>query len=260
MTLLNCIEKGINQCFALIPRKAPITSSFDEVCLIAHRGAHDKKERFVENTEAAFANALALGCWGIEFDVRATADNVLVVNHDPCLSRLWGKDAAINSLDFKSLRQMAPEIPSLSEIIERYGRRMHLFIELKAPFTAESILLANLKSLNPVENYHLISLSEPLLASLSKIPKAAMLLVPLHHNVSEFCTLSIQKHYGGVLGHYLLMTNHKIQQLRKAKQCIGVGFIDSKWGLYREVNRGLNWLFTNKARQMAAYLQTLHPY
>lgn len=51
--------------------------------IIAHRGA-SRAER--ENTVAAFAAAVRQGADGIELDVRRTADDALVVHHDPRLA------------------------------------------------------------------------------------------------------------------------------------------------------------------------------
>jgi alkaline phosphatase D len=50
--------------------------------VIAHRGAF-KKNGFPENSIASLREAIRLNCAGSEFDVRMTADSVLVVNHDP---------------------------------------------------------------------------------------------------------------------------------------------------------------------------------
>lgn len=46
---------------------------------IAHRGGADL---WPENTLAAFAEAIALGADGLEFDVQLSADNVLIIHHD----------------------------------------------------------------------------------------------------------------------------------------------------------------------------------
>ena len=48
--------------------------------VLAHRGA-SRAER--ENTVAAFRRAHEMGADGVELDVRRTADDVLVVHHDP---------------------------------------------------------------------------------------------------------------------------------------------------------------------------------
>jgi glycerophosphoryl diester phosphodiesterase len=50
--------------------------------VFAHRGAHRDAR---ENTLAAFRAAVALGVDGVEFDVRKSADGVLVVHHDPAI-------------------------------------------------------------------------------------------------------------------------------------------------------------------------------
>ncbi len=52
--------------------------------VIAHRGATTRRDgsRIRENTLEAFERAVELGVAGIDFDVRRTADDVLVVHHD----------------------------------------------------------------------------------------------------------------------------------------------------------------------------------
>lgn len=50
--------------------------------VIAHRGAW-KKNHLPENSIASLKTAIAMGCAGSEFDVRMTADDSLVINHDP---------------------------------------------------------------------------------------------------------------------------------------------------------------------------------
>ncbi len=50
--------------------------------VIAHRGAW-KKDHLPENSIASLKAAIALGCAGSEFDVRMTADDSLLINHDP---------------------------------------------------------------------------------------------------------------------------------------------------------------------------------
>src|SRR5690242_20322910 len=51
---------------------------------IAHRGGAGLRP---ENTLAAFANAVRLGCDGAELDVQLSADGVAVVHHDFRLNR-----------------------------------------------------------------------------------------------------------------------------------------------------------------------------
>src|SRR3990167_7046693 len=86
---VSALEHFINLIFACLPQKKPNAKLSKKVKLIAHRGAYDHSKNIIENTTAAFEHALKLKCYGVEFDVRSTADNVLVIHHDPTLERLW---------------------------------------------------------------------------------------------------------------------------------------------------------------------------
>lgn len=79
--------------------------------IIAHRGAsHDA----AENTLAAFRLAADQGADGIELDVRRTADDRLVVHHDPRI----GDATAIREVSLAEVRALAPEVPLLSDVLE----------------------------------------------------------------------------------------------------------------------------------------------
>jgi glycerophosphoryl diester phosphodiesterase len=253
MSFLDVLQKVVDVFFAVIPRKKP--TNMHNAFLIAHRGVHNNKDR-IENTLDAFEKALELGCWGVELDVQATKDHVLVVNHDATLQRLWHKNVAIAHLDYKELHHLAPKIPTLAQVVEKYGKRMHLFIEIKTSLVAEGELVKTLQELVPIDDYHLLSLNESLFSSFSRFPKPALLLVAGPYNVEKFCRLSLEKNYGGVLGHYVLLNKNKIKRLQgNNKQRVGVGFINSKFGLYRELNRGVLWLFSNNVSTLSRCLK-----
>jgi len=55
---------------------------FNSNPVVAHRGAW-KKNQLPENSIAALREAIKLKCSGAEFDVRMTADDSLIINHDP---------------------------------------------------------------------------------------------------------------------------------------------------------------------------------
>ncbi|KTD11889.1 glycerophosphoryl diester phosphodiesterase [Legionella gratiana] len=255
--LLNLLGKTIDGYFSFIPRNKPSQELMHSVRLIAHRGAHNHSQGIIENTIPAFDLAKELGCWGIEFDVHSTADHVLVINHDATLKRLWGHNQEIAKMSFNELHALAPKIPTLEEVIAAYGKSMHLFIELKTPLRDAAILANQLRELSAGEDYHLLTLNSAIFSSLTQFPKESLLLVAIHNNVQEFCNLCINENYGGVLGHYLLMHKKVINQLRAAQKIVGVGMVDSKYSLYRELNRGINWLFTDRAAEMSLYLQSM---
>ncbi len=71
--------------------------------VIGHRGA---AARAPENTLAGFRIAKLLGCGWIEFDVRLTADDVLVVCHDDRLERTTSGYGMISKLPLAAIREV----------------------------------------------------------------------------------------------------------------------------------------------------------
>ena len=255
--LLNGIEKLMDVSLAMIPRQLSQTAPIEKAKIIAHRGGHHHKVGLIENTMAAFDAAYQCGCWGIELDVHATQDGVMVVHHDHDLSRLWQHTDNIDALTFDALRKLAPDIPTLSEVVEKYGQKMHFFIEIKAPFHAHKALLGQLSALKPIQDYHLITLSPEVFYPIATFDKRAMMLVAGHNNVSAMVVESIAQNYAGVLGHYILMTRKYHQMLDAAKQKSGVGFVGSQNALVRCLNQGQTWIFTNTAVKTTNILMKL---
>lgn len=94
--------------------------------LQGHRGA---RWLLPENTLAGFSKALELGVTTLELDIVATADDVLVVSHDPALNPAITRDASgsflsttgpyINTLTYEALQ--AYDVGRL-DTSSRYGR------------------------------------------------------------------------------------------------------------------------------------------
>jgi glycerophosphoryl diester phosphodiesterase len=86
-----------------------------------------------ENTLPSFAAALAAGAQGIELDVHATADGVVVVHHDP----VTRDGVAISATRWSDLREPArrangaTSIPSLASVCDLVAGRAELFVEIK---------------------------------------------------------------------------------------------------------------------------------
>jgi glycerophosphoryl diester phosphodiesterase len=62
---------------------------------------------------------------------------------------------------------------------------------------------------------------------------------------------------GGIAGHYLLLNDRIKQRHIQAGQKIGTGFIRSRNCLYREMNRGVEWIFSNEAVSMQQIVDKL---
>jgi len=90
-----------------------------------------RRER--ENTRPSFVAALAAGAQGIELDVHATVDGVVVVHHDPVTSA--GIEIAttrwsdLNAADDQGDGPAA--IPTLASVCDLVADRAELFVEIK---------------------------------------------------------------------------------------------------------------------------------
>ncbi len=100
--------------------------------VIAHRGDHSSAP---ENSLEAFQRALDAGADGIELDVRTTADGVPVVMHDPSLRRTAGLKLRVSKSTSAQISKArlanGEEVPLFSDVVERFGGRTTLYVELK---------------------------------------------------------------------------------------------------------------------------------
>lgn len=246
--------------YALWPRRRPSAAALAKCMIVSHRGEHDN-EAVLENTLPAFELAAAGGVDSIEFDLRWTADLEPVVVHDPDARRVFGLDLVIAETRFDELRARLPEIPTLAEIVDRFGCRLHLMIELKrdglgAHAARRERLEGILGKLCPGEDFHILALAPELFEAADFV--ARRFCMP----VAELNPDSISRHtlahdYAGMSGHYLLLSTPLIRRHLERGQRIGTGYIASRLCLYRELNRGVSWIFSNRASRLASIRREL---
>jgi glycerophosphoryl diester phosphodiesterase len=239
--------------FARWPQPTPAAVALKGARLIAHRGEHDNLT-IMENSLAAFDRALKAGVWGIELDVRWSGDLVPVVAHDADLQRLYGSRAQIERLTLQELRRLAPQIPSLEDVVGRFGRRLHLMIEIKEPLrrdpVRQSLILKKiLLDLEPVEHYHLMALHPNILTPIIGFPFECYLVIA-YHWPDRFSRWVHRRPWGGLCAHYGLMRNSLIRRHKARGQKVGTAYPASRNCLFRELNRGVDWIFSNDAGRL----------
>jgi glycerophosphoryl diester phosphodiesterase len=218
--------------------------------IVAHRGIYDNI-RIFENSLSAFDKVREAGIWGLECDVRWTRDGVAVVHHDPDGRRLHHFTRPIASMTLRELQPAAPLIPTLETVVQRYGKRLHLMIEVKAapgiaPPEVDRSLAAVLASLVPGKDYHLMSLSLEVLAGIAAVPRRACLPIA-RLNPGAAARAAVAHAYGGMTGHYAFVHRGRIRALHRQGLRVGTGFVNSPGCLYREMARGVDWLFSDRA-------------
>lgn len=113
--------------------------------VVAHRGARLHE---AENTVRAFLLALAQGADALETDLRFTADDRLILFHDPTLERMTEGAGLVRNhtlAQIQALRTRHPggalvadRVPTLAELIEATGGQTPLLLELKDPLFLQS--------------------------------------------------------------------------------------------------------------------------
>ena len=105
--------------------------------VIAHRGASAYRP---ENTLSAYALAVEQAADMIEIDLHLSRDGVVVVTHDELLAGLGGR-GEIAEASLEELRKLdageGERIPTLDEVLDRFGSRIPFNLELKRGARAE---------------------------------------------------------------------------------------------------------------------------
>lgn len=230
---------------AMLPRAMPDKAALQRTRLVAHRGQRDG-QRVQENTFAAFDPVIDAGVAAIEFDVRFTRDDEPVVVHDADLQRVFGHRDRIADLSWRALQQRVPAIPHLEAFLARYAERAHLLLELKTRGTqvAEQRLAALLDPLRPIADYHVLSLRTALFATLPDLPAKAR--VPVAKlNTDAMLDWTLTHPSAGLAGAQFFMRSGQIQRVKAQREFIGSGFIQRTGTLWREIGRGVEWIFSN---------------
>lgn len=110
-----------------------------------HRGS-PKKNR--ENTFQSFETAISDGADFIEFDVRKSRDNKLIIHHDADVS-----GHILRSMKFSEIAALKDitgyEIPTLEDTLRTFVNRIMFDVEIKEPDIAEDTVRLLLKYCSP---------------------------------------------------------------------------------------------------------------
>lgn len=256
--LENLLLPLVDSIFARIPQPPPNPGRLKACKLISHRGEHDNRRVF-ENTMAAFDAAADSGVWGIELDIRWTKDLCPVVIHDPGLSRVFGLPTLVAESSAGELARHCPRVPTLAEVIARFGGRVHLMVEVKAsafhsPERQNRVLDELFSVLEPVRDFHFLGLEPAVFRRISFAPESSFIPVA-RLNFRELSRLALKEGYGGVAGHYTLVGAAAIARHHRAGQGVGTGYPRSRNCLFRELNRGVEWVFSNHAARLQALIR-----
>jgi glycerophosphoryl diester phosphodiesterase len=146
-------------------------------------------------------------------------------------------------------------------VIGRYGGKTHLMVEVKQerypdPGRQNRILRELFAGLKPGADFHLLSLTPEMFRLAPFAPPSACIPVA-RLNVRQLSRLALRNGYGGVAGHYALVGDAVIRRQHAAGQGVGTGYPRSLRVLAREVNRQVDWIFTNHAGDVQGWIRRL---
>src|SRR5699024_8657085 len=174
----------------------------------------------------------AMGASYIEIDLQMTKDGHLVAMHDETVDRTTNGTGRVDSYTLKELKQLdagskfnaanpqyansnyvGAKIPTLDEILERYGTNANYYIETKSPDVYPGMEEAVLKTLNNHNMLNEQSLNQGHVLLQSFSPESLSKLHQLNSNVPLIRLLD--------KGELLSLTQQDFNQIRQ--YAIGVG-------------------------------------
>ena len=240
------------------------TSNAQKTKIIAHRGAW-KEFNLPENSIASLEKAIALKCDGAEFDVRRTADGVLVVNHDPVH---FGDTIQTNTYAYLNRNKLSngESLPTLEQYFLKGTQDKHktlLICEIKeaikdkaqdALATIETLALA--QKLKIEKRIVYISFSKDILLWIKeKQPKATVLYLESDLSIDAV----VQNKFDGINLHYtsFKMNSQLSAAAKNAGLKIGSWTVNELSDLAILQQQGVEWITTNQPQQFQNQLKVV---
>jgi glycerophosphoryl diester phosphodiesterase len=188
--------------------------------LLGHRGA-GVSHAIPENTFASFDLALEHGCDGFEFDVRLTASGNALVCHDPKVGKITLARAEDGQLS---------KLPRMSDVIQRYGQRAFLDIEIKVE-DLESKVLTALRDHPPERGYVVSSFLPDVVMNLEARSRTVSigLICETQAQLSRWPTLPVDY----VIPHQSLVDDKLVQDVHGAGLKILVWTVNDREAMLR---------------------------
>lgn len=251
--VMDNLQWAFDRLYGLFPRR--LTPDAVQPLLVGHRGVFDHPE-VRENTLPAFDIAVARG-GGIEFDLHLTRDNVVVVHHDDTLRRVHGVDLTLRALTLAQLQEVAPAVPTLEEVLERYGHGCpHYFMEPKVRGSEAMRQLAHQVGVS-VQRSHLTGYTT-LLSSEAGMLDVAREVLPWMAKAMVFfvdyrsAVRYVRQHRDtGLAGWYFTYPGSQRTLLEELGLHVGVGQIDYGNTHRHFSNQGYRFQFTNRIDRLA---------
>lgn len=277
MNGVDCVRWIHLLCFILNPAVVTAANSSEgNVKIIAHRGASGYAP---EHTMAAYQLAVEQGADYLEMDLHMTKDGQLIAIHDDTVDRTTNGHGKVNELTLSDIKQLDagswfnrryPEkakphyrrqtIPTLAEVIGKYGDSLNYYIEIKTPLPFPEMADELLKVLRLhqligrdgargqviVESFHTDSLKY----LRQKAPE--LVLIQLGDDPETMNLAKIAQYADGVGPNYLNTKQEFIKNAHTRGLLVHCWTVNNETDMIKLMNWNVDGLFTNyvdKARK-----------
>jgi glycerophosphoryl diester phosphodiesterase len=228
--------------------------------VIAHRGASGERP---ENTLPAYELAVAQRADMIEIDLHRTRDGAIVIYHDEDLTALGGRGEIADATlaDVRALDAGEGErVPTLDEVLERFGKRIPFNLELKqslrGPYAGlEEVTLQRIEALGLLSQTLFSSFYDPVLDVLRRRSPEARIGVLVSGRAPEGWRERARR-FGAEAVHFWvgLATPEAVAAAHGDGLAVHVYTVDDPEEMRRLIDRGVDGIFTNFPRRMRSLL------
>ena len=228
--------------------------------IFAHRGA---SAHAPENTLAAFELALTQQADAIELDVKLSADEQVVVIHDPTVDRTTNGKGRVQDLALAELKKLdcgsffsgnyaAEKIPTLEEVFESVGKRIFINIELtnyKTPRDNLSEVVCMLVKKHKMQkriifsSFHASNLSKAR-SYLPDVPRGLLAMDGLQGVWARSFGFTFGK-YDALHPNLKDITQQEINRVHRLKRRVHVWTVNKEQDMRRLFNWGVDGIFTD---------------
>jgi len=231
--------------------------------VIAHRGASAYRP---ENTLPAYQLAVEQAADMIEIDLHLTRDGAIVISHDSDLKHL-GAEGEIGDLDLAEVRALdagrgsgrCETVPTLTEVLDRFGRRIPFNLEIKRSDLhgdyagIEAKALAALRERNLVGETLFSSFYDSVLGELRRLaPEARLATLVSPREPERWLDRALEFSAEAVNPHFALVDRGLVERAHAVGLAVFVYTVDSEAEMQRLLDLGVDGLFTNRPDRMRA--------
>ena len=229
--------------------------------IIGHRGAKGvAPENTMESLQAGYDAQADM----LEFDVRSTKDNVLVVIHDARLLRTHRRPVAINNLTLDQLRELTlhEPVPTLQEVLDEFYGKIILNIEVKSRGAGEAVIkLLKKRYITKAADWDNVLVSCFKTSELIKMRKlSSRVNLALLHDDNPFIFIAYQRRLRltAVGFHRLYLNRFALEIAKKSGLFIYVYTVNRLGALQILEQQGVDGVVTNYPETFRRYLENPH--